>query len=125
MKRVLVIFAAIFIYSMAQSQEFVYCQLVGQGKLFSNKVTVEFDYGQQAGFFADRRLMDENGKPIVFNSMVDAMNFMGADGWEFVQAYAVTTGNVNVYHWLLKKRVDLLTPEEKADVLKRLKTKKQ
>lgn len=38
-----------------------------------------------------------------FNSMVDGMNYMGKDGWEFVQAYVVTLGNQNVYHWLLKK----------------------
>lgn len=39
-----------------------------------------------------------------FNSMIDALNYMGEDGWEFVQAYIVTTGEINVYHWLLKKR---------------------
>jgi hypothetical protein len=37
--------------------------------------------------------------------MVDAMNYFGKQGWEFVQAYAVTMGNQNVYHWLLKKEV--------------------
>jgi hypothetical protein len=36
--------------------------------------------------------------------MVDALNYMGSDQWEFVQAYIVTTGQQNVYHWLLKKR---------------------
>lgn len=49
-------------------------------------------------------MKDENGKNIEFNSMVDAMNYFGKQGWEFVQAYAVTMGNQNVYHWLLKKK---------------------
>jgi hypothetical protein len=40
-----------------------------------------------------------------FTSMVDAMNYMGKDGWEFVQAYVVTASNQNVYRWLLKKKV--------------------
>ncbi len=35
--------------------------------------------------------------------MVDAMNYMGKRGWEFEQAYVVTIGNQNVYHWLLSK----------------------
>jgi len=122
MKKVLLIFVAIFICSMAKSQEFIYCQIVGQGRLLSNRVDISIDYGQKAGIFTDKRLRDEDGKVIVFNSMVDAMNFMGADGWEFVQAYVITTGNANVYHWLLKKRVDLLLPEEREDVLKRLRT---
>lgn len=38
--------------------------------------------------------------------MVDAMNFMGKLGWKFVQAYAVTIGNNNVYHWLLYKDIN-------------------
>jgi len=37
--------------------------------------------------------------------MVDAMNFMGTLGWEFVQAYVVTESNQNVYHWLLKMEI--------------------
>jgi len=39
--------------------------------------------------------------------MIDAMNFMGAKGWEFVQAYVVTVGKQNVYHWLLKKEIEI------------------
>ncbi len=61
------------------------------------------DFGQAASYFEDKSLRDENGNRIVFNSMVDAMNYMGRDGWEFVQAYVVTVGQQNVYHWLLKK----------------------
>ena len=33
------------------------------------------------------------------------MNYMGKLGWEFEQAYVVTTNNQNVYHWLLSKDV--------------------
>lgn len=35
--------------------------------------------------------------------MVDALNYMGNQGWEFVQAYTITMGNQNVYHYLLKR----------------------
>ena len=38
-----------------------------------------------------------------FPSMIEAMNFMSKNGWEFVQAYVTTSGNENVYRWLLKK----------------------
>ena len=54
-------------------------------------------------------MVDENGQALEFNSMVDAMNYMGELGWKFVQAYVVTIGNSNVYHWLLQKE---LSPEE-------------
>lgn len=59
--------------------------------------------------FSNQTLVDENGKNLSFNSMVDAMNFMGELGWEFEQAYIVTIGSgasaQNVYHWLLSRYI--------------------
>jgi len=37
--------------------------------------------------------------------MIDALNFMSKNEYEFVQAYALTVGNQNVYHYLMKKKV--------------------
>lgn len=100
----------------ARSQEipdssitFAYAQLVGMQKFLSTKVVVSIDFGQQRSFFSSNAITDpKTGKPVEFNSMVDAMNFMGEMGWEFVQAYVVTVSNQSVYHWLLKRacRVD-------------------
>ena len=81
-----------------------YCELLGTANLMQTKVTVEMDFGQETKWTTDTRYKDPNtGKPKKFNSMVDAMNFMGEQGWEFVQAYVVTSGSQNVYRWLLKK----------------------
>lgn len=101
----------------SDSTKFTYCELVGTAKFLSNKVTVEIDFGQTTKFFSDRRYKDPStGKPVVFNSMVDALNFMGKDSWEFVQAYIVTIGSStssqNVYHFLLKKQTSLLEKEK-------------
>jgi hypothetical protein len=38
--------------------------------------------------------------------MVDALNYMGNNGWDFVQAYVVTNGQQNVYRWLLKMKIE-------------------
>ena len=34
--------------------------------------------------------------------MIDALNFMNDNGYDFEGAYALTIGNQNVYHFLLK-----------------------
>ncbi|WP_298063264.1 hypothetical protein [uncultured Rikenella sp.] len=85
----------------------VYCELLGVRKLLSAKVTVVVDFGQNP--HDNSKLVDENGKKITFNSMVDAMNYMGELGWEFEDAYAITLGTgasgQNVYHWLLSKYI--------------------
>ena len=84
-----------------------YVQIVGTSKLLSNKLTIEIDFGQENKLFSsdkDTRVKDVNGKNMIFNSMIDALNFMTKNGYEFVQAYAITVSNQNVYHYLLRKK---------------------
>ncbi len=83
-----------------------YVQIVGTSKLLSNKVSIEIDFGQQNKVFSSRdtQVRDENGARVEFNSMIDALNFMSKNGYEYKDAYALTIGNQNVYHYLLQKR---------------------
>ncbi|GAB3533159.1 hypothetical protein GCM10027443_18180 [Pontibacter brevis] len=88
-----------------------YIQIVGTSKILSNKVTIEIDFGQENKFWSakDTQVKDENGKLVVFNSMIDALNFMSKNGYEFVDAYAITVGNQNVYHYMMKKNRGLVS----------------
>ena len=110
MKRIVIIVSSLLFFALsASAQSKVYCELLGTQKFLSTKVTVSVDFGQERKFFGDNRMVDANGKVQEFNSMVDAMNYMGTLGWEFEQAYVVTVGSgtsaSNVYHWLLSKYV--------------------
>lgn len=90
--------------------KYVYCEIVSTEYLSGTKVRIQIDYGQEVGFWSSanaRTLKDEAGKAIKFNSMVDALNYMGNLGWEFVQAYTITVNNSIVYHFLLKRKVYL------------------
>lgn len=105
MKKLILFAAAIMISfsAMAQKHE-VYCELLGVGRIFSTKVTVSVDFGQSQ--FQNNTICDSvTGKRIIFNSMVDAMNFFGKLGWKLKQAYAASVGKQNVYHWLMCKEV--------------------
>jgi uroporphyrinogen-III synthase len=73
----------------------------------STKLTIQIDFGQRTKFFSAGKetiLKDEEGKALDFNSMIDALNFMSQNGFEFVNAYAITLGSQNVYHYILKKK---------------------
>jgi len=85
----------------------IYAELVGFSNLLGTKVTVEIDMGQSKGVLGLNTsfLVDDKGKPVKFNSMVDAMNYMGDKGWEFCQAYVVNSSDGGVYHWLLKQTI--------------------
>lgn len=47
------------------------------------KFNISVDFGQQSKLFSNEALVDEKGRAISFNSMVDAMNYMSKHGWEF------------------------------------------
>jgi hypothetical protein len=83
--------------------EFV--QIVGTGRVFTRKVTVNIDFGQEKNLWNDKAddLRDENGKKIEFNSMVDALNFMTKNGYTFVDSHALALGGQNSFYFLLQK----------------------
>ncbi|MDE5649533.1 MAG: hypothetical protein K2I35_00740 [Duncaniella sp.] len=111
-------------FAQTQDENRVYCELVGSSGLFSSKVKVTIDFGQETSFWKgskDQQLVDADGNDIKFNSMVDAMNFMGKNGWKFVQAYTIGDGkNGYVYRWLLYKDV-----KDDSEVLEGFMTKEQ
>lgn len=84
-----------------------YVEIVGTARVLSTKLTVQIDFGQENKLFSsdkDTRIKDVDGRNMIFNSMIDALNFMTKNGYEFVQAYAVLVSNQNVYHYLLRKK---------------------
>lgn len=88
-----------------QLPEVKYVELLGVQKAFSTKVTVIIDFGQKMSFGSDQRIEGPDGKAIVFNSMVEALNFMCKNGYEFINNYVVTIGqSQNIYHYLLRRR---------------------
>ena len=91
----------------------VYALLSGSSQLFSSKVKVAIDFGQSTswlGAMSESMIVDENGKEIKFNSMIDAMNYLGQFGWKFAQAYVVPHGDKGdmsgTVYWILYKDVD-------------------
>ncbi len=84
-----------------------YVQIIGTSKAFSTKLTIGLDFGQHTKMFSTGKetiVKDETGTPIDFNSMIDALNFMSKNGFEFVTAYIVTVSNQNVYYYLLRHK---------------------
>lgn len=110
MKRILLLLAlTLAALSAAHGQEKIYCEIIGTQGVLSKKVAVKIDFGQQLGQFSENKLLDEKGQGIAFETMVDAMNHMSAQGWELEQAVCFTIGNASTapvqIHWILSKPV--------------------
>jgi hypothetical protein len=84
-----------------------YCQIVGFDMgVFKKKVVISVDYGQKVVLGEGTTIEDiATNKPVVFNSMIDALNFMDKNGWEYINSYAISNANAgSVYHYLLKRK---------------------
>jgi hypothetical protein len=81
-----------------------YCQVIATPGLFSNKVTIDIDFGEAKSIWKDTRLKTEGGNIRKFNTVIDALNYMGKQGWYFMNAYAVKKGDTDVYHFAFKKQ---------------------
>lgn len=107
-----------------ETPKYIYAEIVGTSKFLSKKVMIEIDYGQATSFWESNRVKNSDGSNKDFNSMVDAMNYMGALGWQFQQAYVVTTSQQNVYHWLMRKEFSDLDFNLQEEMKKNFPTKR-
>ncbi len=105
---ILIVLASASIVSFAQTDTSnieQYCQIIATPRLFSNKVTIDIDFGEEKSYFKDERLKTYDGKLKKFNTIIDALNFMGRDGWVFINAYPVHMASTEIYHFAFKKQI--------------------
>ena len=91
-----------------QSRE-TYCTLsfcsYDTGFLTSNfHVVLNADFGAFKVNFNDEKsedcLVDEQGKPILFDSLTNAANYLAERGWVFKQAYMFRPSTAIEYSWI-------------------------
>ena len=81
-----------------------YCQVIATPRLLSNKVTIDIDFGEEKSIWRDTRLKTDAGNLKKFNTIIDAMNYMGMAGWTFINAFPVRMGETEIYHFAFKKQ---------------------
>lgn len=108
MKKIIIIaFLLVAFISNAQDTTKVeqYCEVISTPRLLSNKVTIDIDYGEVRSIWKDNRLRNEKGRLVKFNTLVDALNYMGANSWKLVNAFPAYNANNSapVYHYVFRK----------------------
>lgn len=86
--------------------EVQFCQVLAATKFLTNKVVITIDYGQEIkwGSGSSQVLDPATGKRRTFNSVIDAINYMEANGWEYVDSIVVTIETQNVYHYHFRRK---------------------
>jgi len=82
-------------------------RMIAQERFLSSRVTIFIDYGQSVQGGSRQRMEvinPQDGKRMKFNSVMHAVNFLIANGWEYVEAMvlpsegnASTTGGSTQY----------------------------
>ena len=113
MKKVFILMAFVVAVCCAQAQSVnqpgekypVYCSVKGYNFWGVGKVKVQLDLGYKTSNF--ETLLDENGKQIKFNTMMEVINYMAKRGWELDQVCFFTEGmtKTNVANYILKKYI--------------------
>jgi hypothetical protein len=102
MKKLLItaclILLGLSVYS--QQKKWEYFDVWIENRVYSNSVTVHVDSGQHVNYIQNSQIKDESGKRIIFNSVVDALNYFGNIGWELVQVYITDSTD---FHYVMKR----------------------
>lgn len=119
MKTYLVTIMIVLIGSMAQAQyagdksfseiDVDYLEILESQRMLSSKIAVRIDYGQSRKLlFEDLDILrDKTGSPILFNSMIDCLNYMSTQGYEFVSVVQNADPQLIRKGYLLKRKPKL------------------
>tara|TARA_R110000796_G_C14496520_1_gene428386 strand:+ start:379 stop:738 length:360 start_codon:yes stop_codon:yes gene_type:complete len=81
-----------------------YVTIVSTSKIFKIfQTTTYLDYGQISTVRDIRKgQIMENGKLMVFNGTMGALNFLQSKGYKYINQYLITASGQNVYYILLE-----------------------
>lgn len=94
-KLILTFLLGVPLYCLAQQDSVHYkgkaqfCMMHISTRTLSSKINIVADTGQVTGLLSDKRLRDDHGKLLEFNSEIDAVNYLTTQGWELVNTVAV------------------------------------
>lgn len=112
LKKAIILLCLTLTAGYVQAQQRYYCEVKGTENDLRTGLMIILDFGTQIPYdiwgdlSTKLKLVDEKGKDINFNSMVDAANYMSARGWKFQQAYSSVYGEKNITHWIFYKDAD-------------------
>lgn len=131
MKRILPFFATLLLIfsvtaqAQAKSDRYIFCEISPVGN-FKGGCTLRVNYGQikYMHFPKKAQICDEKGTALVFNSRVDALNWLSSHGWEFCSSTTSVSGpgsngdsSVSSSEtWILKYCVEGFTTEQIEEV---------
>jgi hypothetical protein len=84
----------------------VFCDLMATKKFLSNDVEIRINYGNRDSLWLDKKIYTLLSSDLQnYNTILDALNYMGNEGWETISSYSSSYNSYIVEHYILKKLI--------------------
>ena len=104
MKKYFFIFFITLTNIVYSQQREIYCDVLASQLTPFSKVHIAIDFGESKW---RESVVDENGKSMKFNSVIDALNYMAKNGWHLHSTMLLSEQNSSVYHYIMVKNIDV------------------
>ena len=104
----------------------VYCDMMAYSFWGIGKIRIILDMGDRKAGQEFETICENNGKQKKFNTMMEALNYMGERGWKVIGTYYLESFKTPVIHYLLEKWISdeserkaglILEEEKKREVI--------
>ena len=84
----------------------IFCDLMSSKKFLGTEEMLTINYGDRDSLWLDKSMYNKISKQIKkYNSIIDALNYMGSEGWETLRSYSTSHNSYTVEHYVLKKEL--------------------
>tara|TARA_B000000475_G_C15708392_1_gene329364 strand:- start:87 stop:560 length:474 start_codon:yes stop_codon:yes gene_type:complete len=84
----------------------IFCDLMSSKKFLGTEEALTINYGDRDSLWLDKSMYNKISKQIKkYNSIIDALNYMGSEGWETLRSYSTSHNSYTVEHYVLKKEI--------------------
>ncbi len=84
----------------------VFCDLISKKKFLGTEETIMINYGNRDSLWIDKKIYTLMSKDLKkYNSIIDALNYMGSEGWKTINTYSSSHNSYTIEHYILKKEI--------------------
>ena len=84
----------------------VFCDLVSTKKFLATEHNLTINYGNRDSLWLDEEIYTLTANQLSkYNSIIDALNYMGNEGWQTIGSYSTSHNSYIVEHYILKKEI--------------------
>ena len=84
----------------------VFCDLMSRKKFLGTEEIITINYGDRDSLWIDKKIYTSISTQLKkYNSIVDALNYMGDSGWKTLRSYSTSHNSYTVEHYILKKEI--------------------